>query len=124
MKLTVLVDNNTYIDEYYYGEPAVSYYIETDGKHVLFDTGCSHSGICNIISYAQEICGDERIIGVLGGFHLLEDNEQLAQTITYLKNCDIEKIYPCHCVSLLAKARMLQELPVVEVGVGMELEIG
>ena len=30
MKLKVLVDNNTYIDHYYYGEPAVSYYIEDD----------------------------------------------------------------------------------------------
>lgn len=28
MKLTVLIDNNTYIDEYYIGEPALSYYIE------------------------------------------------------------------------------------------------
>ena len=31
MKLTVLIDNNTYIDEYYIGEPALSYYIE-DGN--------------------------------------------------------------------------------------------
>ena len=39
MKLTVLMDNNTYIDEYYLGEPAVSDLLE-DGEHViLFDTG-------------------------------------------------------------------------------------
>ena len=37
MKLTVLVDNNTYIDEYYFGEPAVSYYIEAEDKCILFD---------------------------------------------------------------------------------------
>lgn len=30
MKLTVLVDNNTFIDHYYLGEPAVSYYIEDE----------------------------------------------------------------------------------------------
>ena len=41
MKLTILVDNNTFIDQYYYGEPAVSYYIETEGKKILFDTGYS-----------------------------------------------------------------------------------
>ncbi len=29
MKLTVLVDNNTEIDRYFYGEPGVSYLIET-----------------------------------------------------------------------------------------------
>ena len=27
MKLTVLADNNTYIDKYYLGEPALSFYI-------------------------------------------------------------------------------------------------
>ncbi|HBL5355537.1 TPA: MBL fold metallo-hydrolase, partial [Clostridioides difficile] len=27
MKIQVLVDNNTYIDRYFVGEPAVSYYI-------------------------------------------------------------------------------------------------
>lgn len=41
MKLTVLVDNHTYIDRYYLGEPAVCYLIE-DGAHViLLDTGYS-----------------------------------------------------------------------------------
>ncbi len=30
MKLTVLVDNNTFIDRYFYGEPGVSYYIMKD----------------------------------------------------------------------------------------------
>ena len=39
MKLRVLVDNNTYIDRYYLGEPAVSYYIECDGIRLLFDAG-------------------------------------------------------------------------------------
>jgi 7,8-dihydropterin-6-yl-methyl-4-(beta-D-ribofuranosyl)aminobenzene 5'-phosphate synthase len=41
MKLTVLVDNNTYIDQYYCGEPAVSYYIEDGNTKLLFDVGYS-----------------------------------------------------------------------------------
>ena len=41
MKLKVLVDNNTFIDEYFVGEPAASYYIECDNKRILFDTGYS-----------------------------------------------------------------------------------
>lgn len=41
MKLTVLVDNNTFVDEYLIGEPGVSYYIECDGKKILFDLGYS-----------------------------------------------------------------------------------
>ena len=42
MKLRVLVDNNTYIDRYYLGEPAVSYYIECDGIRLLFEIGRAH----------------------------------------------------------------------------------
>ena len=41
------MDNNTYIDQYYLGEPAVSYYIEADGCRILFDTGYSQAFITN-----------------------------------------------------------------------------
>ena len=42
MKLTVLVDNNTYIDRYFLAEPALSFFIEDDGKRILFDCGYSN----------------------------------------------------------------------------------
>ena len=35
MKLTVLADNNTYIDRYFLGEPAFSCFLEADGRRVL-----------------------------------------------------------------------------------------
>lgn len=41
MKLTVLTDNNTYIDRYFLGEPAFSCFLETGGKRILLDTGYS-----------------------------------------------------------------------------------
>ena len=41
MKLTVLVDNHTYIDRYYLGEPAVSYLVEDGERVILFDAGYS-----------------------------------------------------------------------------------
>ncbi len=47
MKLKVLVDNNTYIDQYYCGEPAVSYYIEDEDTSFLFDVGYSDLFIRN-----------------------------------------------------------------------------
>ena len=47
MKLTVLIDNNTYSDEYYIGEPALSYYIEDENERLLFDAGYSDAFIRN-----------------------------------------------------------------------------
>ena len=49
MKLTVLADNNTFIDQYYLGEPAVSYYIEIDDCRILFDTGYSDAFLRNAL---------------------------------------------------------------------------
>ena len=266
MKLTVLVDNNTYIDQYYYGEPALSFYIEQGGKTILFDaaysdvivknaqlmgvdlsgtdclalshghedhtvglkylndiikdntqllchpdcllpkewngkdigspyseeqiahkykytpsaqpveiaenlwflghiprtfdhekscigriykdgvwkddtleddtafayktkdglfiiTGCSHSGICNICEWAKKVCGVDKINGIIGGFHLFDDDEKLAKTVDYFVQNKIEKLYPCHCVSLVARHRMMEKLDVVEVAVGLQIEI-
>ncbi len=43
MKLTVLVDNNTYIDRYFLAEPGLSFLLQDEGTTILFDTG--YSGI-------------------------------------------------------------------------------
>ncbi len=47
MKLTVLMDNNTYIDWYYLGEPAACYLLEDGERTVLFDTGYSDAFLEN-----------------------------------------------------------------------------
>lgn len=44
MELTVLVDNNTFIDEYYLGEPGVCYYLKDGEKRILMDVG--YSDVC------------------------------------------------------------------------------
>ncbi|MBQ6149137.1 MAG: MBL fold metallo-hydrolase [Oscillospiraceae bacterium] len=92
-----------------------------DGLFVI--SGCSHSGICNIIEYAKKVCGDNRISGVIGGFHLFRNDERLKRTIGYFRDNGISELYPCHCVSLEAKIAIAEKLPIHEVGVGMRLEV-
>lgn len=92
-------------------------------KGLFIITGCSHSGICNIIEYAKKVCNEKRIYGVIGGFHLFETDERLEKTIKYLKENNIKLLYPCHCVSLKAKIEMAKELDIIEVGVGLEIEV-
>lgn len=92
-------------------------------KGLFVITGCSHSGICNILEYAKKVCGDNRIYGVIGGFHLFDIDERLEKTIDYLTDNNIELLYPCHCISLNAKIEMAKKLDIKEVGVGLDIKI-
>lgn len=93
------------------------------GKGLFIITGCSHSGICNIIEHAKNICNEDKIVGVIGGFHLLDISEQLYDTIVFFEKNNIRALYPCHCVSFAAKAEIHKRIPIKEVGVNMTLNI-
>lgn len=86
-------------------------------------TGCSHSGVCNIVDYARQVLGEDRVAGIIGGFHLFEADERLEKTIGRLRELAPGTLYPCHCVSLRAKAEMMKCLPVEEVGVGLTISL-
>ena len=92
-----------------------------DGVFIV--TGCSHSGICNIVLQALKLSGKKAVTGIIGGFHLLENNQQLEETIRFFEQHTKGTLYPCHCVSLAAKCEMMKMLPIAEVGVGFQLEV-
>ena len=92
-------------------------------KGLFIITACSHSGICNIINHAKKAFNDNRILGIIGGFHLLKNDDQLEKTIEFLKKEDIKELWPSHCVSLYAKHKMYEVTTVHQVGVGLELNI-
>ncbi|WP_053957498.1 MBL fold metallo-hydrolase [Inediibacterium massiliense] len=110
--------DKTLVDDYVMDDTALVYKSE-NGIYIV--TGCSHSGICNIIEYAKKVCKDHRVLGIIGGFHLFEINKQVKETIHYLKQNNVEELYPCHCTSFTVKAEIHKSLPVKEVGVGLEI---
>lgn len=112
--------NGEWQDDYLLDDSAVA--LKTP-KGLFLISSCSHSGICNVVEHAKEVCKEDRIAGILGGFHLFDVNERLTLTIDYLESCQIERIYPCHCVSLLAKTKMMERLPVLETGVGLTIDL-
>jgi 7,8-dihydropterin-6-yl-methyl-4-(beta-D-ribofuranosyl)aminobenzene 5'-phosphate synthase len=106
------------VDDFVMDDTALAYKNE-NGIYII--TGCSHSGICNVIEYAKQVCEDNRVLGIIGGFHLFDVNEQVNKTIEYLKQKDVNDLFPCHCTSFAVKAEINKVLPVKEVGVGLEL---
>ena len=89
---------------------------------IIIITGCSHSGICNIIDYAQKKFKRTKVKAVIGGFHLKYDNEQTKKTIDFLKKREITKIYPSHCTALPALNAFSKEFKIRKIKTGMQLE--
>ncbi len=91
--------------------------IQQEQLHII--TGCSHSGICNIIDYARKITGIDSVKTVLGGFHLKYNSEQTQKTIHFLKSNQIENIYPSHCTQLEALFAFSEKFKIQQVKSGM-----
>jgi 7,8-dihydropterin-6-yl-methyl-4-(beta-D-ribofuranosyl)aminobenzene 5'-phosphate synthase len=111
--------NGSNYEENYVLDDTALVYKSTKGIYII--TGCSHSGICNIAEYAKKVTGENRILGIIGGFHLFEVNGQVHKTIEYLEKNNIRELYPCHCTSFKVRVEMYEALPVQEVGVGLEV---
>jgi 7,8-dihydropterin-6-yl-methyl-4-(beta-D-ribofuranosyl)aminobenzene 5'-phosphate synthase len=68
------------------------------GKGLAIFTGCSHAGLLNICSHAQEVFPDVPLYAVVGGLHLVSPNEDIIQdTIAELHKFGLKVIIPGHC---------------------------
>jgi len=86
-------------------------------------SGCGHSGICNTIEYAKNVCKCKDVHMVIGGFHLLGGKTPIEKTINYFKENKIKNIYPMHCVDLPALSRLHEEFKIKKLCAGDTLEI-
>jgi 7,8-dihydropterin-6-yl-methyl-4-(beta-D-ribofuranosyl)aminobenzene 5'-phosphate synthase len=73
-------------------------------KGLVIITGCAHAGIINIIRYAQELSGENKIHAILGGMHLTGGMFEplIPRTINELERLKPKFIIPCHCSGLKA----------------------
>lgn len=65
-------------------------------------TGCGHAGVVNTLEYARKVTGENRLYGVMGGFHLKEQDRQTKETIRYLEENHIKHVFPSHCTAFPA----------------------
>jgi 7,8-dihydropterin-6-yl-methyl-4-(beta-D-ribofuranosyl)aminobenzene 5'-phosphate synthase len=107
-------------DDFLLDDSALAYK-SPDGLVVI--TGCSHAGICNIVEQARKVCGDRRVVDIIGGLHLLNPPaEQLEGTLAYMESLRPHEVHACHCTDLGAKIALSQVVDLQEVGVGLDLE--
>ncbi|QGY46888.1 MBL fold metallo-hydrolase [Maribellus comscasis] len=86
---------------------------------LLVITGCSHSGICNIVEYAKKVTGISSVDTVIGGFHLKHNNLQTQKTIEYFKKNAVKNVCPSHCTDLPALAAFFENFKFQQVKTGM-----
>lgn len=85
-------------------------------------TGCSHAGIGNITTYARQVCGEKRVVDIIGGLHLTNaTREKIEGTCACLAGLELDALHCCHCTSLPATIALAGCCPVRETGVGLTL---
>jgi len=114
------LENGIAGDDYLLDDSALVYMTE---KGLVIITGCSHSGICNIVEQARDLTGEQRVLDIIGGFHLMDPApEQLQGTVEYLQALNPGELHACHCTDLNSKIALAKVANLKEVGVGLTLE--
>lgn len=80
--------------------------VDVEGGSILV-LGCGHAGLINILRHVQTVMGRPRILGIIGGMHLLHaDEERINATLAVLDREQIPLLAPCHCTGIEATARL------------------
>lgn len=112
--------NGRWLEDYILDDSALCY----QGKEgLVVISGCSHSGIVNIVEYAMTLCEVDTVVDIVGGLHLQQPTyEQLEGTAKYLEGLGLKQLHASHCTDLTSKCRLMRTLPLKEIGSGSVLE--
>jgi 7,8-dihydropterin-6-yl-methyl-4-(beta-D-ribofuranosyl)aminobenzene 5'-phosphate synthase len=105
--------------------PEQSLVIETSKGRVLV-TGCSHPGVTQIVETAQKQRNAARVRLVIGGFHMLADDQaRVEATVNRLKELKVTSVAPAHCTGDLATRILRDEFrkDFVLAGAGRTIEL-
>ncbi|SDE12916.1 MBL fold metallo-hydrolase [Sporomusa acidovorans] len=76
---------------------------------LLVILGCAHAGIINILTYAQQKTGENRIYAVIGGTHLWSvSREQKEKSLEALTDMGIGRLGVSHCTGFEMSMRLAQ----------------
>jgi len=80
--------------------------IDLGKKGLVVVTGCSHSGIVNIVKHAIDKIG-KPVFSIIGGLHLVNTNvERIEEVINGLVELGVEEVHVGHCTGLEAECRL------------------
>jgi 7,8-dihydropterin-6-yl-methyl-4-(beta-D-ribofuranosyl)aminobenzene 5'-phosphate synthase len=82
-------------------------------RGLVIVSGCSHAGVVNVIRNAQRITGEQRVAGMIGGFHLTGSAFEpfIPQTVADIALLGVERLVPAHCTGWRATHALARALP-------------
>lgn len=94
-------------------------YKSKDGLVII--SGCSHSGLDNIIEHAKYVTGVNKVNTVIGGLYLINKEEsEINRLGAYLRDQNVKRIFPCHCTDLEAKIILSKYVKIEDVATGQK----
>ncbi|MEM0014360.1 MAG: MBL fold metallo-hydrolase [Zestosphaera sp.] len=70
-------------------------------------TGCSHSGIVNIVKHAVDLTNAKRVKAIVGGLHLIKAlQNEVEDVVRELSQYEIDMIAAGHCTGFRAQAEL------------------
>ena len=86
--------------------------VQGKGKGHFVFSACSHAGIVNVLTRAQQLFPSAPLYGVMGGFHLAGVTERIIpETIRDLKRFTPGVLAPGHCTGWRAMSLLAREFP-------------
>ncbi|WP_034260824.1 MBL fold metallo-hydrolase [Actinospica robiniae] len=87
--------------------------IHVRGRGLVVITGCGHAGVVNIVRHAMRLTGVEKLLALIGGFHLSGPAFEpvIAPTADALTRLAPELIVPGHCTGWRAQHALAASLP-------------
>ena len=106
----VTKQGDNYVQDLFPDEQAII--LNLKGKGLIVLDGCSHRGVVNAVKHAQKITGIEKIHAIMGGFHLVESKQEVAdRTVADIKGLSPTYIIPAHCTGFYAITAFAREMP-------------
>ena len=90
-------NTGTYIPNDFDHEIATIYMVKGRGLVVL--TSCSHRGVINAVRQAKQASGIDKVLAVIGGFHIVPPlgDDYISKTIQEFKEIDPDYLVTAHC---------------------------
>lgn len=83
-----------------------------NGKGLVIVSGCSHSGVVNILRSARKMTGVDKVHAFVGGLHLPGSFAQIIpQTVQEIETIHPDMIVPGHCTGWKATHEIARKLP-------------